>query len=105
MLTAKEKRFIRYWEEQRTGGKGSYLTLYILAGTFIATIIVFFILAMFGIDFDQKIWLIPTVSAVIVIVASTLTWKVNEKKFKQIIKREIELGMEKGESNTNGQPA
>ncbi|NML20958.1 hypothetical protein HHL16_08740 [Pseudoflavitalea sp. G-6-1-2] len=102
MLTAKEKRFIKYWEEQRKGGQRSYLTLYILAGTFIATIIVFFIFAMFGIDFENKLWTIPTIAFVSITIISATTWKSNEKKFKQLIRREIGEGMN-DENHTNGQ--
>lgn len=102
MLTAKEKRFIKYWEEQRKGGKRSYLTLYILAGTFIATIIVFFIFAMFGIDFENKLWMIPTIALVSITIISATTWKSNEKKFKHLIRREVGAGMSEEENHTNG---
>lgn len=103
MLTAKEKRFLKYWEEQRQGGQRSYLTLYILAGTFIATIIVFFIFAMFGIDFENKLWMIPSIAFVSITVISATTWKSNEKRFKQLIKREVEEGQSQDENHTNGQ--
>lgn len=102
MLTAKEKRFIRYWEEQRVGGMRPYLILYILAGTFISSIIVFFVFSMFGVDFDGILWTVPTISVVSVTAITIITWKRNEKQFKGIIKREIEEGMNDGENHTNG---
>lgn len=102
MLTSKEKRFIRYWEEQRVGGMRPYLILYILAGTFISTIIVFFIFSMLGFDAAAILWMVPTISLVSVTAITIITWKRNEKQFKGIIKREIEEGMKDGENHTNG---
>lgn len=93
MLTAKERRFIKYWEEQRVGGQRPYLTLYIIAGTFISTLVVFFLFAMLGIDLEGYIWLVPVIGLVSVTVISVVSWKNNEKKFKGIIKREMEEGM------------
>lgn len=102
MLSAQERRFIKYWEEQRTGGMRPYLTLYILAGTFISVIIVFFLFSILGISLETYIWLVPTISVVAITSISVATWKRNEKKFKGIIKREMENGMNDGENHTNG---
>ncbi|WP_127130310.1 hypothetical protein [Pseudoflavitalea rhizosphaerae] len=102
MLSAKERRFIKYWEEQRVGGQRPYLTLYILAGTFISTIVVFFLFAMLGIDLEGTLWMVPVISVIAITVISVATWKRNEKRFKEIVKREIEEGMGDGENHTNG---
>lgn len=102
MLTAKERRFIKYWEEQRTGGQRPYLTLYIIAGTFISTIVVFFLFAMFGIKLRGNIWMVPVISVVAITSISIATWKRNEKRFKGIIRREMEEGNGDGENHTNG---
>ena len=88
MLTPAEKRFIKYWEEQRKGGRISYSLLYILAGTFIASIVCTFISMMFGLGFPEYVPLIVLISFVSVTVATIATWSVNEKKFKRIIERE-----------------
>ncbi|HKH59990.1 MAG TPA: hypothetical protein VKA49_04110, partial [Flavitalea sp.] len=53
MLSSSEKRFVRYWQEQRTGGRWSYYALYIAIGTVMATIIFstflfLFLQAIFG---------------------------------------------------------
>ncbi|MGN6419082.1 MAG: hypothetical protein ACTHMC_16410 [Pseudobacter sp.] len=93
MLTAKERRFIKYWEEQRVGGQRPYLTLYIIAGTFISTLVVFFLFAMLGIDLEGYIWMVPVIGFLTVTGISVVSWKNNEKKFKGIIKREMEEGM------------
>ncbi len=98
MLTSAEKRFVRYWEEQRKGGRWSYLLLYILAGTFIASIVLLFVLHMWAVDFEGREWLIPITSFVIITVVTNLTWMRNEKRFKTIIRREMENG--KNESET-----
>lgn len=102
MLSAKERRFIKYWEEQRVGGQRPYLILYILAGTFISTIVVFFLFAMFGIDLEGTLWMVPVISVIAVTAISVATWKRNERRFKEIIKREMENGMGDGENHTNG---
>lgn len=92
MLTTSEKRFIRYWQDQRKGGRWSYLTLYILAGTFIASIVIFFLLSVFMISVKAYVWAIPASGFVIVGVISYLSWVANEKRFKSIIRREVEEG-------------
>lgn len=102
MLSAKERRFIKYWEEQRVGGQRPYLILYILAGTFISTIVVFFLFAMFGIDLEGTLWMVPVISVIAVTAISVASWKRNERRFKEIIKREMENGMGDGENHTNG---
>lgn len=99
MLTAKERRFIKYWEEQRTGGQAPYLTLYIIAGTFISVLIVFFLFSIFGIKLRGNIWMVPVISVVAITSITIASWKRNEKRFKEIIKRE----MEDGENHTNGE--
>ena len=92
MLSAKEKRFIKYWEEQRTGGRWTYYLLYILAGSFICTIAVSFLVMMTtigGIDYILPI----VISSVLLVTVLTIgTWQMNEKKFKKIIRREINEG-------------
>ena len=102
MLTAKERRFIKYWEEQRVGGQRPYLTLYIIAGTFISTLVVFFLFAMLGIDLEGYVWMVPVIGLVSVTGISVASWKNNEKKFKGIIKREMEEGMKDGGNSSNG---
>ena len=95
MLTATEKRFIKSWEDQRQGGRMKYFLLYILAGTFIITIIASFLTSMFASGFPENIWLIVIGSFSFATIVTILTWYANEKKFKAIIQREIKEGMEK----------
>lgn len=102
MLSAKERRFIKYWEEQRVGGQRPYLILYILAGTFISTIVVFFLFAMIGIGLEGTVWMVPVISVIAVTAITLATWKRNERRFKEIIKREMENGMGDGENHANG---
>lgn len=96
LLSTSEKRFIRYWQEQRTGGRWSYYALYIAVGTFIGTIILatflfLFLQAIFG---SLSFWIALALSLLISSVATVLTWSANEKKFKKIVRREIEKGSE-----------
>lgn len=91
MLSSTEKRFIRYWEEQRTGGKWSYYALYIIVGTFIATLILAtFLFLFFRVVFGSAtFWIALSGGVVLSSVATILTWSSNEKKFRQIIRREM----------------
>jgi hypothetical protein len=95
VLSKEEKRFVRYWEEQRTGGKIKYYLLYILAGSFIAIIVLWFLYSLvFSVVFSFR-WPIISItisSFVLVTVLTVTTWSKNEKKFKAIIKREIREG-------------
>lgn len=102
MLTATEKRFIKYWEEQRTGGRVKYYLLYILLGTFIATLVLSFLTQVLGLGLPENLILIVIGSFCIVTITTVLTWGVNEKKFKAIIQREIREGMRKDEKEGNG---
>ena len=97
VLTATEKQFIKYWEDQRKGGRIKYYLLYIIAGSFIATLVLSFLSLMLSWGFPDNIWLIVAGSIGLVTLATILTWQKNEKRFKAIIQREIRLGMERDE--------
>lgn len=97
LLSSSEKRFVSYWQEQRTGGRWSYYALYIIVGTFIATIIFstflfLFFQAVFG---SAGFWIALAVAFSISAAATVATWSFNEKKFKKIIRREVDSGIEK----------
>lgn len=97
MLTSAEKRFIKYWEDQRTGGKIKYYLLYILTGTFVASLVILFLYTVIISVFLDWVWgagTIVTLSFVIVTFLTVWSWDKNEKKFKRIIKREIREGKE-----------
>jgi len=103
VLTATEKRFIKYWEDQRQGGKIKYSLLYIITGSFIATLVLSFLTLMVGIDLPNNLLLIAIGSFSIVTTATFLSWWYNEKRFKKIIQREIKEGMKRDESIGNEQ--
>lgn len=91
MLSTTERRFIRYWEEQRTGGRWSYYALYIFIGTFIATVIFStFLFLFFQVIFGSFTFWIALFTAILLSsIATTISWASNEKKFRKIIRREI----------------
>jgi peptidoglycan/LPS O-acetylase OafA/YrhL len=103
MLTATEKRFIKYWEDQREGGRIKYYVLYILTGSIVGIIVLSFLSLMLGWNFPNNLWMIIAASVVLVTAITVLTWWFNEKKFKAIIQREIREGMEKDEAIGNKQ--
>lgn len=92
MLTSKERRFIRYWEEQREGGRASYVVLYTVVGTFIVTLILsVFLVLFFQIVFGSIFfWAVCISGFVISILSSIITWNRNEKRLQDIIRREID---------------
>ncbi len=92
MLSAKEKRFIKYWEEQRTGGRWSYFALYIPVGTFLCSVITAFLFSMLSYVGREYFVSVAVVSAVLSVTITILTWKNNERKFKAIIRREVKEG-------------
>jgi hypothetical protein len=103
VLTQEEKRFIKYWEEQRTGGKYKYYLLYIPAGTFISIIIlsVFYCLIISQRwSLDTGLFIIMAISPVLMAALTIFAWDKNEKRFKSIIKREIREG-EKQDGNSS----
>jgi threonine/homoserine/homoserine lactone efflux protein len=95
VLTASEKRFIKSWEEQRTGGRVKFYLLYIILGTFIATLVISFLTQVLGMGLPENLVLIVICSFCIVTIATILGWQRNEKRFKRIIQREIREGMRK----------
>lgn len=90
MLTPKERRFIRSWEEQRKGGSTAYFSLYIIAGTLITSIGVAFVLSVVRFGLPRHLWLIPSLSLCITTALTWYSWKKNEAKFRSLIKREME---------------
>jgi hypothetical protein len=104
VLNPAEKRFIKYWEEQRVGGKYKYYLLYILAGTFISVLILSFVYSIVissTFSLDWGVLPILIVSVILVTVMTIVTWDRNEKKFKAIIKREIREGQQQDDKNTD----
>lgn len=93
MLSAGEKRFVRYWEEQRKDGKRSYYLLYIISGTIVTSLIVSFVAAMlFSFSMPERPWIIPIVSFVITTVLTIYSWQKNERRLRRLIEREIRDG-------------
>jgi hypothetical protein len=104
VLNSAEKRFIKYWEEQRTGGKYKYYLLYILAGTFISVLILSFVYSLVissTFSLDWGVLPILIVSFVLVTVLTIVAWDRNEKKFKTIIKREVRQGQQQDDKNSD----
>jgi tryptophan-rich sensory protein len=104
VLNSAEKRFIKYWEEQRTGGKYKYYLLYIIAGTFISVLILSFVYSLVishTFSLDWGVLPILIVSFILVTVLTIVTWDKNEKKFKAIIKREVREGQQQDGKNAD----
>jgi Na+-driven multidrug efflux pump len=98
VLTASEKRFIKSWEDQRQGGRTKYFMLYILAGTFVATLVLAFLTQVLGLGLPENLVFIVIGSFTVVTAGTFFSWFNNEKKFKGIIQREIREGIKRDES-------
>lgn len=97
MLNTREKRFIRYWQEQRSGGKGPFFLLYTIGGTLIITLFCFVVLLFFlqVILHPYMLWLVPSLSLLAAYLLTWLGWRRNERQWKAIIRREVRESKEK----------
>ena len=87
-----ERRFLRYWEEQRKGSKIGYYAMYILIWFFTAMLCLFFVLnnfVTFGKTSIKVLYLIIALSITISVGFTQFTYWRNEKRFKKIIAREV----------------
>ena len=94
MLSSEEKRFIRYWEDQRVDGQLSYFLQYTLVGAFIMSLFVFIVMFFF-LNFYVSFFILIIVPICCILVSSLLThysWVKNEHRLKRIIKREVSQG-------------
>ncbi len=95
-ITADERRFLRYWEDQRKGGRSSFLIAYGV-GLFILIYMGFVAIGLFsGFPFVKLTWLmlIGLMAVCGSLVWTFYIWNSRQKKFKGIIKREVKLGIE-----------
>ena len=91
MVSADEKRFLRYWQDQRTGGKLSYYLQYTLIGAFIISLFVFVTMFLL-LNYYVTPFILIFVPASCVVASLLLThysWVKNEGRMKRIIKREV----------------
>jgi ABC-type multidrug transport system fused ATPase/permease subunit len=94
MLSSEEKRFIRYWEDQREDGIISYYLQYTLVGAFIISLFVFIAL-FFLLNYYVTIFILIVVPVCSIVAGFLLThysWLKNESRLKRLIKREVSQG-------------
>ncbi|HUR12245.1 MAG TPA: hypothetical protein VM012_12795 [Flavitalea sp.] len=94
MLSRKEHSFLRYWEEQRDGGRWSYLLLYTGVGTFMFSLIFSIALLLFYNVYYRSpfFWIVPLTAFITSGLYAYTSWKLNENKWRNIIKREVDQG-------------
>jgi len=98
MVSADEKRFLRYWQDQRTGGKLSYYLQYTLIGAFIISLFVFvtmFLLLNYYVTTFILI-LVPSCCVLASLILTHYSWVKNENKMRKLIKREVNQSRLKG---------
>lgn len=87
MLTPKEKRFLKYWEEQRKGSKVGYYALYIFIWFFVYALSLFFIFNNFIYIEQNKIrtlYVILAVATGLSVATTHLIYNRNELKYRKI---------------------
>ncbi|MBL7745965.1 MAG: hypothetical protein JNM19_00945 [Chitinophagaceae bacterium] len=92
MLSDKEKKFIRYWNEQREGGKWSYIITYTIGGAVIAFFLpltIFYILSMlqFFRLIQLPVWLLVVLAFITSFAASQYFWYRNEKRWRSLTRQ------------------
>ena len=93
MLTHKERRFIRHWEEQRRGSRAGYYVLYIFIWFFVVMLFLFFLLSNFvqiQKNSLQKLYGMLMAASVISVIVTHLSFLLNERRIKKIIRREMD---------------
>lgn len=96
MLSTDEKRFVRYWEDQRKGGRRAYLFLYTLIGAFIISMFSFVTLYFFlqiRVSYFL-LWIVPSLSLLAALLFAAIVWTRNENRLRNLIHREVEKGKE-----------
>ena len=90
-LSPEERRFLKSWEEQRNGGKASFVGVYTF-GLFIMFYMGFLAVGLFaGWAFLKASWLITMCISAFVgaFLASNWLWIKQQKKFSSIVRREL----------------
>jgi len=93
MISAKEKRFLKYWEDQKMGGKRQYIIVYTIGWSlvifFIPLAVSFFINMYTAFRLYQlPLWAAILLSIMISLAGSFYFWDRNEKRSKMIRERE-----------------
>jgi NhaP-type Na+/H+ and K+/H+ antiporter len=90
-LSPEERRFLKYWEDQRKDGKAGFIGIYTF-GLFIMFYMGFLAVGLFsGWPFLKASWLISMAIGALVgaVVAANVLWVRQQKKFSSIIRREL----------------
>lgn len=95
MLSAKEKRFLRYWDDQKAGGRTQYLIIYTIGWAFILFFIPLATSFVVDMYFFFKLYLLPLWAAIALsillgFVIALFTWEKNEKKSRLLRSRQDE---------------
>jgi uncharacterized membrane protein (DUF485 family) len=95
MLTSAEKHFIQSWKEQREGPRWKYYLQYIIAWSTVSFISLFFLTKLLMSDRSMGGWIsfyiVLAASIILAAFITHLVYKLNQKKFTQIIQREEPL--------------
>jgi hypothetical protein len=99
MLSAKEKRFLKYWDDQKTGGKWQYILIYTIGWGFLLFFVPMLIsylsymytsihlYVLFGFSIFP-IWALIVFSLALGCLISFFQWDRNESKYRTIRHKE-----------------
>ncbi len=92
MITREERRFANHWLEQKSGPRWKYYLQFTLAWTVVSFLVIFFLTKLFTPLWEtggsNTIYWLLLVSFVIGLVATHLTYVINEKRLNKILKKE-----------------
>ena len=101
-ISPEERRFLKSWEEQRRGGKKSFVGVYTF-GLFILFYMAFVAVGLFsGWPFLKASWLVLMAFAALAgaLGLSLFLWSFQQKKFTAIIRREMTASRPSDESGS-----
>lgn len=95
MITNSEKHFINHWQEQKSGPRWKYYLLFSLAWSVVSFLVIFFLTKLFTNLWEtggrNLIYVLITISIVLGILSTHLTYVRNERKLHDILKRTKEF--------------
>jgi drug/metabolite transporter (DMT)-like permease len=93
MLTPKEKRFLKYWNDQKEGGKTSYVITYTIGWSvilFVLPLATSFVVDMYSAFklYQLPLWAAIVISILLGYIISQYQWNKNEKKAERLERQE-----------------
>lgn len=90
MIKSEDRRFLNYWEEQRSGSRASYYITYTMAWGVVIFLGIFFLTKLFtnlwGTGGPYLIWIFIASALILSFLLTHSIWTKNEARLKKILK-------------------